>query len=522
MLRATLLASVALLSAAATAQDLEYRGTPQVLGRNAPRVYEWVPDLAFTNVAGQGASLSDVAGEAGLVIAMRDPECPLSKKYSPRLKQLEATLEELGLGLLYVGSESTEVAAKDVKTYGLGGAYAVDPKGVIAGNLEARTSTEVFVLDAARTLVYRGMIDDQYGLGFNRPEVKNTYLLDAVRAVAAGEQVAVHATVAQGCLLEPAEAEPLEREVTYHEDISRIVQSRCQSCHHEGAVGPFPLMDYQDVKKRRSMLAWVIEDGIMPPWFADEESGPWANDCSLTDSERENFLTWLDGGTPEGDPANAPLERQWATGWTIGEPDLIVAMPEEFAVPADGVVDYQYFYAKTELPEDKWIQAVEIRPGAASVVHHVLIFIEEPEILERMNQGDREAARQFQGGGRGYFAGTVPGQSGLVYPEGCGKILPAGAWLKFQVHYTTTGTAAVDRSEVAFIFSDEPSSARSAPPPRSTSASPSRRTPSTTRSRATTSSASRRRSCRCSPTPTCAATASTSSCSTRTAVARTS
>ncbi|MFT7671379.1 MAG: hypothetical protein ACI8X5_004097, partial [Planctomycetota bacterium] len=221
------------------------------------------------------------------------------------------------------------------------------------------------------------------------------------------------------------------------------------TCHRAGEAGPFELTNYKQVNKRRSMIAWALEDHVMPPWFASEGTGPWSNDTSLTEAELADFLAWIDNEGPEGDPAHAPLEREWASGWSIGEPDLVVSFPKPFEVPAEGVVDYQYFYAETNLTEDKWVQAIEIRSSAPQVTHHALLFLESRESGRGQNGN-------FQTGGETYFASSVPGQHGLQFPAGSGKLLPAGSWLKFQMHYTPNGTADFDQTSVAFIFSDEP------------------------------------------------------------------
>lgn len=434
-------------------QGLEYQRPPIVLGADTPRLGEWIEDLGFTALDGSSARLSEVAGERGLVISMRDFECPLSKRYAPRLVELEAELAARGFGLLYVGVQPREACASDVETHGLAAPYAIDPEGLVAARLSAVTSTEVFVLDAARTLVYRGMIDDQYGLGFAKPMAEREYLREALDALGAGERVRAGATQAQGCLLEvePALARP---PLTWHERVGRIVQTRCEGCHRDGGVAPFALSTPEQVAKRGRMIGFAVEEGQMPPWFAEEGSGPWANHLGLTAAEKADLLAWLKGGAPVGDPAHAALPRAYTDGWTIGEPDLVVPMPESFTVPADGVIDYQTFYARIDLPKDRWVKAVEIRPGARQVVHHVLVFLEDPDLLRRAERGEREAARALQGGEDGFFAGNVPGQLGITYPAGTGKLLPAKAWLKFQLHYTPNGTETVDRSEVGFVLAE--------------------------------------------------------------------
>jgi hypothetical protein len=403
-------------------------------------------------------------GERGLVVVIRDVLCPVSRRYGSRLARIEEEYRARGFGFLYLNvnaADTAQAAAEEIAAYGFDAPYVLDPAAPLARELAAHTSTEAFVLDAARTLRYRGAVDDQYGIGYTKREPEVDYLRDALAAVAAGGLPTVGATIAPGCYLSLDESEGAAREVTYHNRVSRIVQAKCQGCHRPSGVGPFPMMSYEQVRARRQMIAFVLADGIMPPWYADRGSGPWRNDFGLSERETADFLAWIDNGAPEGEAADAPLPRRWTDGWTIGEPDAVFRIEEPFAVPAEGQVDYQYTYVKTDFPEDRWVTAVEIRPTAPQVTHHVLVFLESPEVMQRLRDAETEeeeaaARREWQGGIDGYFASTVPGQAGLVFAEGMAKKLPAGAWLKFQLHYTANGREAVDQTEIGFVFGDAP------------------------------------------------------------------
>jgi hypothetical protein len=203
---------------------------------------------------------------------------------------------------------------------------------------------------------------------------------------------------------------------------------------------------------------------------------------------------------PEGDESDGPLPRVFTSEWAIGAPDAIVAIGEPVSVPAEGVVDYQYVYVKTDFPEDRWIERMEIRPTAPQVTHHVLVFLEEPGRKAYRDKTRKPDEPFFQGGLRGYFASTVPGQQPAIYPPGMAKLLPKGAWLKFQLHYTTNGKAAVDRTRIGFVFAEEPP--RFAVETGSAADTSSRSRPGlrTTRSREPTASTPTRSSCRSSRT----------------------
>ena len=117
----------------------------------------------------------------------------------------------------------------------------------------------------------------------------------------------------------------------------------------------------------------------MPPWFADPAYGHFSNDRSMSPSEVDTLANWADSGAPEGDSKDATAPRRWLTGWGIAKPDVVLTMPTAFEVPAAAKVDYQYIVVPTGFNEDKWVQSVEARPSARSVVHHVVVYIREPE-----------------------------------------------------------------------------------------------------------------------------------------------
>jgi mono/diheme cytochrome c family protein len=443
---------VVILAAAVLAGAGYYAST--AIGSSAPltttgaAVGDRVPDLSFRDLDGRRGTLSRLLKSSeAVVVIMRDGACPVAQRYGPAVGRLEREMGERGVAFVYLNvneSESIEAMRADAGRFGLAGPYVRDVDWRSARLLQPATTTEAFVIDRSGTLRYRGAIDDQYGLSYSRPAANQHYLREALESVLAGEKVAVSSTRAEGCLISPpAGASPATGPVTYHDRISRLVQQNCQTCHRAGGVAPFALERYDQVRAYAPMIRFVVESGRMPPWFAHPEVGEWANERRLSERDMRDLFAWIDAGMPEGDPASAPLKLRWADGWAIGEPDAVIPIPEAFDVPPDGMVEYQYMYVKTDFAEDRWVQAMEIRPTAPQVTHHVLIFIEEPE------------SERPQGGIAGFFAGYAPGNNGVVFPGGMAKRLPAGAWLKFQLHYTTNGVAATDRSALALIFADE-------------------------------------------------------------------
>ena len=434
----------------------------EVAEPRAPIIVADAPILDFqlTDIEGATDWLSDVKGARAYVIVMRDIGCPVSGRYAPKVARLDKAYGEKGVEFIYVNVNPAntveQIRADEISRHGFTGRYVHDPLARIGRALGVRSTGEVFVLDGSRRLRYRGPVDDQYGITYTRPRVGDESLVNALDAVLAGREPAKADIDAQGCLL------GLEREaihngpVTYHDQVSRIVQNNCQVCHRSGGMAPFPLERYADVHAKRVMIRHMVKDRRMPPWFAHRDVGEFANDRSLSDRDLLTLLRWIDEGAPAGDPARAPAARRWPAGWQIGEPDAVITMDSAFTVPAEGVVDYQYFYVKTDFPEDRWVTRMELRPGAKAQVHHALVFLEEPGRKRRDRQpGDPV----FQGGTAGFFAGYAPGAAGTVYEPGQAKLLPKGAWLKFQMHYTTNGVEAKDVTELGLVFAKEPPTA---------------------------------------------------------------
>ena len=186
----------------------------------------------------------------------------------------------------------------------------------------------------------------------------------------------------------------------------------------------------------------------MPPWHADPRHGTFANDRHLSARERATLLAWVEQRCPEGNPADGPAAKAWPEGWTIGTPDLVFELPEATLIPAQGTMPYVHVTVPTNLAADVWVQAAEARPGDASVVHHIIVYVVPPG-------GDR---RRTIAAGRGHLCGYAPGDMPSVLPPGTAKKLAAGSDLVFQLHYTPNGKPTADRSKVGLIVAKQPPS----------------------------------------------------------------
>ena len=228
--------------------------------------------------------------------------------------------------------------------------------------------------------------------------------------------------------------------VTFHKDVEPIFQNRCQGCHRPGEAAPMALVTYPQARPWAKSIKAALLNGKMPPWQADPHYGKFSNDLSLAPGEREIVVAWVDAGAPEGNLADAPKPRTFPEGWRIPKPDVIFEMPEEFNVPTAGAVNYQYFPVPTNFTEDKWVEMVEVRPGDRSAVHHAIVVIDS---------GDEYAGQE-------YLAGYAPGMTPQFWKPGQARLIKAGSRLVFQMHYSTTGKPARDRTRIGLVFAKKP------------------------------------------------------------------
>lgn len=428
---------------------------PQVLDPVALGVGRSVRVAPFEDTSGTTHTQADLSAGGAVVFAFTSPSCPLSRKFAPVLARLCAPLTELGARLVLVdvmGSDSAAEFEAFAAQHQIHAVYAHDPERKIAAQLGAQTTTEVFLVDREGVLRYRGAIDDQYGIGYARDRASANWLLDAVEQLARGQVVGVAATSSPGCALPTAGAPRPSTALTWHKEVSRILSRHCMECHRRGGIAPFALETYEQVTAAAGMLEWVVRERVMPPWFAAPpapgHASPWANDRTLPAQDRAQLLEWLASDHPRGDPEDAPAPVAWPQSWSIGTPDLVLELPREVEVKAEGRMPYVNLRVPTGLTQDRWVSAWEVLPTARDVVHHVLVFASSP--------GHEDEARAQERELDGFFAAYVPGNGSATYPSGHAKRLRKDSTLKFQLHYTPNGTATADRTRIGLRFAREP------------------------------------------------------------------
>lgn len=396
------------------------------------------------------------------VLVFYSSECPISNAYSPTLNQLAAEFPASSLklvGLCVDPDLSDREVAAHAMDFALKFPVARDRNGVLAARLGAKVTPEAFVIDDQDRVRYHGRIDDQFAARQQRnANPRANDLHDAIVAVLAGRALVPDHVEAVGCPLpEPARAAP----PTYARDVAPILQQSCQECHRRGQVGPFPLETYEQARKRAEDIAAVVEERRMPPWKPDPHVGPkFKNDRSLSQAGIDLILAWADAGAPEGDPAETPPPPPFHDDWTLGTPDLVLELAEDFQVPASGDEIYRCFVIPTDLPRDVAISAIEYRPGNRRVVHHMLAYVDQSGQARKRDATDPGPGYLcFSGPGieiHGDLGGWAPGNEPSRLPDGIGRILPSKADVVVQIHYQPSGKPETDRSRIGLHFAREP------------------------------------------------------------------
>ena len=267
---------------------------------------------------------------------------------------------------------------------------------------------------------------------------------------------------------------------TFAKDVAPIVFNKCATCHRPGEAVPMSLTSYQEVRPWAKAIREQVADRSMPPWHADAASSlKFRNDRRLSQAEIDTVVAWVDGGSPKGDDADLPALPKFAKGWSWGEPDLIIPMPVDFEVPAEGELPMQNFYVAVPFKEDRWVEAVELRPGNAAVVHHSIANVTRlPEgskivngraVKAELNTSDasrtgglREGNEVFQTqdsfarAGAFKLIGQAPGKGFERHHEGTAKRISPGMYFQFNMHYQPSGRPEKDRSMLGLWFAKAP------------------------------------------------------------------
>jgi peroxiredoxin len=439
-----------------------------------------IANVAFKDAAGKATALHDIKAKKAIVVVFLSFDCPVSTSYSQPLADMADEFGKHGVafvGLTVNQDETPAQVAKHAREFNLNFPVYLDRGFAAADALKAGITPEVFVLDSGHVLRYRGRIDDGYYARLKKnQQVMRQDLRQVLSEMVTGRPLSVTATEAIGCSIQRDAAAVVKAgSVTYHRDVLPILQKNCQTCHRPGEAGPFSLMTYRQAVNWAGDIKDYTQRRVMPPW-KPSEGLPFHNERKLSDRDIATLAAWVDGNTPEGDPKGAPPPAKFTQGWQLGTPDLVLTVPGDFQVGPTGRDVFRCFVLPTGLTEDKWVTAVEVRPGNPRIVHHSLLFLDTSGTARRLDKQAQTAKPKADphgptelDKGPGYstsmgvgflptasLGGWAPGQMARFLPEGTGMKLAKGADVVMQLHYHRNGRLEKDRTSIGIYFARKP------------------------------------------------------------------
>jgi hypothetical protein len=244
---------------------------------------------------------------------------------------------------------------------------------------------------------------------------------------------------------------------TFTQDVAPIVLGHCAMCHRPGEVAPFSLLSFADVQKRGKMIRQVVDDRFMPPWHPEPGYGEFRNCLRLPDADVHTIDAWVDGGMVEGPKDALPPLPKFPTGWQLGEPDLVLQMEKGFEVPASGRDIYRNFVVQPNQDQDRWLTAIEVRPSARAVLHHIVFFLDETGESRKIDGHDGRPGWSGMRLQRGQMIDSwAVGGMPQRLPDGLAIKLPKGADLVLQSHFHMSGKKETEQVTLGLYFSKQP------------------------------------------------------------------
>jgi Tfp pilus assembly protein PilF len=250
---------------------------------------------------------------------------------------------------------------------------------------------------------------------------------------------------------------------TYSKDIAPILFSNCVVCHHEGGAGPFPLMNYEQVKSHARKIANVTRYRFMPPWLAEAQPLKFVDERRLTAEQIASIQKWYEQGAPEGKVSDLPAAPKFDEGWLLGRPDSILKAEKPYTLPATGTDQYWNFVLPVPITKTRWLRAVDIHPGDKRLVHHANMLVDRTgaaRLLEKVpgaGFGGMEISLESEAfDPDSHFLFWKPGSVPYNEPDGMAMRLDPGNNLLLNLHLQPSGKEEQVQSSVGLYFTDKP------------------------------------------------------------------
>lgn len=425
---------VALLSASAMAQRstdfalLDQHGTFHQLSRYGES------ELVVLFVQGNGESASQQA--------------------IPLLDDLSTRFTEQGVVVLLLNpdpAQSRDQIIEEMAQLGVDLPVLQDSAQLVARSLKVVTTNEALILDpVSHDVLYRGPLHS--GIGVSATATQTPYLEQALVALLDGDELPeAELPAVEGTPVEYLYKELFgDRQISYQNEIAPILKRRCTTCHIEDGLAPWAMINHRMIQGWSPMIREVLITHRMPPGQIDVQEGEWDNIHEITDEELITLVHWIDSGARNADDADPLTEQEELfEGWALGEPDLIVNVPEN-EVPATGMVDFIIERSDLNLAQDQWVSAVAYNVGDRSVLHSLLVFAVDPNIVEKDQAGliDPQNAE--------FISLYVPPRTEESFAEDSAFLLRQDRDLSFKIRYVTGGRDTIDATRIGLYFRDTP------------------------------------------------------------------
>ncbi|RDK85445.1 copper type II ascorbate-dependent monooxygenase-like protein [Marinirhabdus gelatinilytica] len=411
-------------------------------------------DYALYDASGGFHRLSTYNNKEAIVLWVQGNGCPIVRNALEDFHTIVTEYSEKGFQFFMVNSNIQDDRAEiamEAKEYNFKVPVLVDNAQLIAEELDITITAEAIVLHpTTRKILYRGPLNNRLDYEAQKEIASETYLRDALDAIAKGKTPKNKQEVTRGCTVTRLSNQPNKKDLTYTKDIAPILAESCVRCHRDNGIAPWAMEDYQTVTGWSAMIKEVLLSKRMPPWKADPTVNEFKNSFALADSNARKIISWIDAGMPPGIGKDTLQGLTYNDAiWQRGRPDKIIALKEE-KLPANRLIPYRYQTFDLELEKDTWLKGVEIKPGNPKALHHIVLT------NKATNKRNAIVNRKIWPYTDNYIALGGGVDQLTMFPEGTGVYLPKGTSLTVQIHYTPTGKEDSDKTKIGFYYHDTP------------------------------------------------------------------
>jgi tetratricopeptide (TPR) repeat protein len=261
----------------------------------------------------------------------------------------------------------------------------------------------------------------------------------------------------------PRESGRIPAGPTFNKHVAPILWEHCGSCHRPGQLAPFSLLTYADVRDRARDVARVTTEREMPPWLPESGSGEFKNERRLRSDQIAIIQQWVKNGAIEGDKSELPPAPSFPDGWQLGQPDLVVSLPQPYTLPPSETDVFRNFVMPIALVSTRYVRAVEFRPGNPRIVHHAVIGIDRSRASRRLDEEDPEPGyegmfSETSQSPDGHFVSWTPGKVPYMEAAEMAWPLERGTDAVLQMHMLPSTRPVTVNPQIGFFFTDTPPS----------------------------------------------------------------